>query len=240
MFALNNMKLTGIYLDYRFPKVQPAESRGALILQYQRLCEYLALAATEWIRTLNLDLGPFNRIIFEEDADVDLQLVGEKAFVVRLNVEFPGFDQLCDSRTVHSYFSRKLIEGFDRFDQHFTLGLARQFREFLASAFADGYSYTKTRVTRKRPEQIRVFDRYTFDVYDLVLAMDSPNEPTKEIVLFTGLPDAMLVHFAVRKIVMTSEYIHVTNDLGKTTLLYRFGDTSDWVAVQDAPVYSFK
>jgi hypothetical protein len=104
------VKVTAVYID-----LDSASFAAAVRSRYQFLSNYLTLSISGWVKSLKLDLGPFNRIIFEEGSVDDLSVSGDRAFVVCLVEEFVSLEKLSGEKLVHEYFVKKYMEGFERF-----------------------------------------------------------------------------------------------------------------------------
>ena len=115
------MNITGIYICLDCELVSSKASS-----QYEFLSNYLSLSISDWIKKLKIDLGLFNRIIFEEGNRDDLSICGDKAFVVCIAKDFQSITELKDESVIHDYFVRKYLEGFERLDSHSKKFFGRQ------------------------------------------------------------------------------------------------------------------
>ena len=85
----------------------------------------MVLTISDWLRRKKLDLGLFNRIVFEEArSQDDCKIVGDKAFCICVTPEFVSLEEFNSKERAHQYFVAKYMEGFARFDQHFNLALS--------------------------------------------------------------------------------------------------------------------
>src|SRR5262245_8677310 len=135
------MKVTQVHITPRDRKFE-----STVRLKYQMAASYLTLPLSTLVANRNLNLGAWNRIVFEEGCAKDLTIAGDRAFAVRLDDEFTSLESLSSADIVHRYFARKYLEGFERFDEHFELDLTSAVR-----AYCDErrYSYEKQFASRK-------------------------------------------------------------------------------------------
>ncbi len=211
------MKITAVYISLDCDNVE-----ASIRSQYQFLSNYLTLLISDWLKKFKLELGPFNRIIFEEGANDDLSVAGDRAFVVSLSNEFDGFGHYCDSETVHEYFVRKYIEGFERLDKHFNISLANQLRSYLDQCFTNGLEYeTKAKSKKVGDITVHAVHRYKYDTYDLVVRLvNKKKDIVKEEVVFTCDPDPFVVHFDVNKVEIDDARLRVINKTREEVLAY--------------------
>lgn len=214
------MKLTQIANYVNRQKLEQAEQRS-----FQNRSMYLTLFFSEWLRPKNLDLGHFNRFVFEEGgkSGEDMTIQGEKAFIVCVSLEYPNVI-LESAEDVHKYFVRKYLEGFERVDAHFGLSLTEELREVLAQEYALGNYFYEKKIAAKRlsDSSVQLFDHYTHEEYQLILRTTIRRELVREEVIFTFEPDVFRVKFRVKKINITDEGVEVIDSLGRQTLFHAF------------------
>jgi hypothetical protein len=211
------VKIIAVYISLDSKRFE-----AAVRSRYQFVSNYLTLFISDWIKKLKLDLGPFNRIIFEEGNSDDLSIAGDRAFVVCLEGEFERIDQFSSENTVHDYFARKYLEGFERFDNHFDQNLLTQLRPLLEQHFKDGYKYESKAKSKKLNDlTIQALHRYIYDRYELVVQKVNKNkEIEKEQVVFTCDPDPFVVNYDANKIEIDEDKIRVINKIREEHLVY--------------------
>lgn len=193
-------------------------ANGKISMQYENFASYITLAISDWVNKLRLDLGEFNRVLFQEESNIkDFKVVGVKALAVCLTKEFESLDQFINAEVTHQYFKRKYVEGFKRFDAHFGLNLTPELETFLNDYFKYGYVYEKE-MKSKRINGLKhqVLKQYKYDVFNLVLrVLDKSGAMVKETILQSGKPDPFLVHYNVNKVNILDDKIQVLSSTGK-------------------------
>jgi len=209
------MKIAAVYITLDSTRFQ-AEVRS----RYQLLSNYLSLFISDWIKSLGIDLGAFNRIVFEEGSCDDLTIVGDRAFVVSIAEEFSGFEAFSSEGYVHKYFVRKYIEGFRRFDKKYNLSLADELRIEIDRKFAGGLKYeVKLKSIKKAAFVVNLVHRYGYSAYELVVRLiDKDKVVIKEIVLFSCDPDPFVVHYEINRIEVVGRELRVINKIRETVL----------------------
>lgn len=196
---------------------------GAVRSAYQMKSNYLTLALSECIAALRLNLGQFNRIIFEEGSGEDFKVVGNRAYVVKLVPEFSGLTMLSDARASHEYFVRKYEEGFRRLDEFFKIETWCVMKARLATAFSRDLIYERVmRNISLHGQSFLIVQRYSSDKFELVLRKDNREAEIGqcECILLECDPDPFIVDYDVRCFDVTAGQIHVFDRAGKTTLEY--------------------
>lgn len=213
------MKIIAVYISLDCDHVE-----ASIRSQYQILSNYISLLISDWLKQFKLDLGMFNRLIFEEGARDDLSIAGDRAFVISLNNEFTEIEYYRNAEVVHKYFVRKYIEGFERFDKHFNLGLTDQLRPYLEQHFINGFEYEKKAKSKKIGDvTVQAIHRYKYDTYDLVVRLVNKKKGVvKEDVVFTCDPDPFVVHYDVNKFEIDEKKLRVLNKVGEEVLVYEF------------------
>ena len=192
--------------------------------KYQMLCNYLSLPISVWMAGKKLDLGAFNRIVFEEGTKQDLAVVGNNALVVGIAKEFTSFDDLQSREQVHSYFVRKYLEGFGRFDRHYGVKLADELGDFLSSYFADEYAYQKKIASRLvHGTTYAVYGKYTYDSYSVIVVLSSKKQGVigKETI-YSAPPDPFVVRNRVHSVKFETTGIRVLTAAGDQTAFFPF------------------
>lgn len=193
-------------------------ANGKISVQYENFASYLTLAISDWVSKLYLDLGEFNRVLFqEENNNKDFKVVGVKALAVCLTEDFQSLAQFSSAEITHQYFRRKYIEGFKRFDAHFGLHLTPELETFLDDYFKNGYVYEKE-MKSKRIDGLKyqILKQYQYDVFNLILRVfDKKGEMLKETILQSGKPDPFVVHYNVNKVNILDEKIEVLGSTGR-------------------------
>lgn len=211
------MRITQTYIT---PQDQSSDSLTRS--KYQMLCNYLSLPISAWIAGKKLDLGKFNRIVFEEGTQEDFAVVGSNALVVGIAKEFTSLEALQSREQVHSYFTRKYLEGFGRFDQHFGVKLADELGEFLRSYFVDEYAYQKKLASRNvHGTTHAVYGKYTYDSYSLIVERSSRKQGVigKETI-FSAPPDPFVVRHDVHSVKFETAGIRVMSMSGDETAFF--------------------
>lgn len=189
---------------------------GNTKVHYQNRCVYLSIFISDWLKANELDLGEFNRFVFREKVapEHDLRVVGEKAFAVGIELEYPDF-VLETAPEVHEYFVRKYLEGFERVDSHFNLQLTPELREAIAIEYASGEYFYEKKIAGKRLEgkSVQLFHHYDHKEYQ-----------SHERTLFTGDPDPFIVKFDVNKVEISKDGLKVINAIGAQTLRFTFDE----------------
>lgn len=190
-----------------------------LSVSYNLTSFYLTLNISEWLEAQSLDVGRFNRIVFEEGSRFDLEVVGDRAFAVRLSES--TMDEGSPFRVggigtygqLHQYFVRKYLEGFKRFDAHFGLALSPKLELFLAGSSAEKYVFEKLAGKYKIDiGSLEMLHRYWPDRYELIARIASANgHPPEERVLLELIPDPFKVHYHVAKIEVEGRRVTITN-----------------------------
>ncbi len=201
--------------------LETAKFEPLLRAKYQFLANYLTLFISDWLNKLKLDLGFFNRIVFQEGNDRDMSVVGDKAYRVCLDPEFVSLDQFATEDDVHRYFTRKYLEGFARFDKQFNLNLTPDLQAKLENGFTDGFKYDTCAKSKKIGDvTIQVLHRYKYDSYDLVVkTIGKKKEILGEKVIFTCDPDPFVVHFDVNKVEIDDGKVKVINKVREESLV---------------------
>jgi len=211
------MRITQIYMTPQDKSSEPLTRS-----KYQMLCNYISLPISAWIARKTLDLGKFNRIVFEEGTEEDFAVVGNNALVVGLAKEFTSLEELQSQPQVHSYFVRKYLEGFRRFDEHFGVELADELGDFLSSYFADEYAYQKKLASRVvNGTTYGVYGKYTYDSYSLVVELSSKKLGVigKEII-YSAPPDPFVIRYDVHTVKIDTAGIRVLNTAGDETAFF--------------------
>lgn len=204
------MRITQVYIDLEYYKYSNARR-----VEYQLSSNYLTLHISEWLKSCGLDLGKFNRFIFEEGATEDMQVSGDRAFVVGLTEGVGpslGGQEAAYSGN-HDYFVSKYLEGFRRIDTHFGLSLSPRL-ECVLDVFSGGrYVYEKSAGRFKSDlGRLDLLHRYWPDRYELVVQIASiRGGAPEERVLLSLIPDPFKVHYHVAKIEVEGRRVTITN-----------------------------
>lgn len=211
------MKLEQVYMTLEDTKYEPL-SRA----KYQFTANYLTLFISDWLKKRKLDLGLFNRIVFQEGNDRDMSIVGDKAFRVCVEQEFTSLEQFTTKEYVHRYFTKKYLEGFARFDKEFNLNLTTDLQPLLEHGFCNSFKYDiKVKSKKIGSKTVIALHRYKYDRYDLVVQMvNKEKEVLDEQVIFSCDPDPFIVHFDVNKIDIDNSKMRVINKVRETTIFY--------------------
>lgn len=225
------MNITQVYLTLNDKEYNLAERSS-----YQKKSNYLSLFISEKIKSLRLDLGNFNSIIFREGRDhiqdQDMSVVGEKAFLVTLDSEFKALQENPTNEALHEYFKNKYLEGISKFDKKFNLSLKNQLQPEIESAFKDKLKYEFPAKDKKyKGVTIRALHRYTPDHYSLVAQELDNDKLLKEEVICTCEPDPFLAKFKVNKIEIKNNFIFVTNGIDETHTTHNLLSTSKKTAL---------
>lgn len=218
------MKVTAVYIDLEYYS-HPIPLR----VRYQLASNYLSLFISEWINRRDLDLGSFNRLVFVEGSKVDMQVMGDRAFAVRISETAsasgspfaPGQATISDA-DVHNYFVGKYLEGFNRIDDYFGISLSKHLAEAMMVHFSNGYIYEKAIAGRgARDGKLRLFHRYTTDRYQLV-AVEADGEAdglAPEYALMELIPDPFKVSYHISNVVIEGRRISIANKTGSEVVV---------------------
>ncbi|MGR5287731.1 hypothetical protein ACP3V5_20605 [Vibrio maritimus] len=211
------MKLAQVYMTLEDTKFEPL-----LRAKYQFVANYLTLFISDWLKERKLDLGLFNRIVFQEGNDSDMSIVGDKAFRICVEPVFASLEQFTTEEDVHRYFTKKYLEGFARFDKEFNLNLTTDLQTMLEHTFSDGFKYDTRAKSKKIGDMtVQVLHRYKYDRYDLVVQkIRKKKEYFDEQVILTCDPDPFVVHFDVNKVEIDDSKVRVINKVREESLVY--------------------
>jgi len=211
------MKLTEVYISLDCQRFN-AKTRT----HYAYLSNYLSLFISHWIKRQKLDLGFFNRIIFEEGEIDDLSLAGDRAFVVCLSEEFFDNGNMIDPQVAHRYFVRKYLEGFKRFDAKFGLQLAEQLQVVIENQFSDFLEYEiKAKSKRLGDLSVQVFHQYKCNSYELIVRIfNKQKDLVKEDVAFMRTPDPISIEYDVDKIEIEEGRLRIISSVGEETIMF--------------------
>ena len=211
------MRITQVYISLQDKSFDPL-TRG----KYQLLANYLSLTISSWIAQKKLDLGNFNRIVFEEGDQDDFSVVGNNALVVCIVKEFTSFEDLQSQQQVHSYFLRKYLDGFGRFEKHYGVQLVGELDGFLDSYFSEEYAYRKKLASRQvHGKTYAVIGKYTYDSYSLIV-----EQSTKQLgvlrreAIYSAPPDPFVVRYDVHSVKFEAAGIRVTSTAGGETAFF--------------------
>jgi hypothetical protein len=213
------MKITQIYVSPQDQSFEPLTRS-----KYQMLSNYISLAISGWIARKKLEFGQFNRIVFEEGDQDDFAVVGNNALVVCIAKEFTSFEELQSQEQVHSYFVRKYLDGFGRFDQHYGVKLADELGNFLGSYFADEYVHQKKLASRVvRGTKYDVYGKYSYESYSVIVAASSKKLGVigKETI-YSLPPDPFVVRNRVHSVKFGTTGIRVLSAAGNETAFFPF------------------
>jgi len=213
------VNITAVYISLNSDSFE-ASTRS----QYQFNSNYLTLFISDWLKKLKLNLGSFNRVVFEEGQKNDFSIVGDKAFVICLSEEFEGIHNFWKANDVHDYFVRKYIEGFEKLDTKFDLNLTDQIRSVLEVKFSNCLEYeVKAKSKKIRSFTVQVIHRYKYDIYELLVrVLDGKKEIVKEVVIYSYDPDPFVVNYDVNKIEIDASSVRVINKLRENTIIFKF------------------
>lgn len=200
------MKITQLYITSHLENTSP-QFRG----RYQNLAAYLTEFVSHKINKLKLDLGPFNRIIFEEGGTIDLKPRGEKAFGISLAETFPGFENFESAEEIHNYYSDKYLEGLRKLDNHFGCNTARLMENEFKTSFPEGPYYERVLASRGK---YKVLGRWFSDEYRVILCAKGE----KDIVIYHCPPDPFVIDYDVKKISLTDLDVTVINKVREITI----------------------
>ncbi|WP_375753658.1 hypothetical protein [Vibrio sp. HN007] len=210
------MKLTQVYMT-----LEELEYEPLVRARYQYVANYLTLFVSDWLKELKLDLGTFNRFVFQEGYHEDMSIVGDKAFRICVKPEFTSMEKFTSSEFTHCYFVRKYLEGFSKIDQKFGLNLEDELRQKMKLKFEGGYKYDAKAKSKKVGKVIvQLLHRYQFDRYKLVFqCIDHCKNVQDEKVIFESEPDPFTVHFDINKIEIDEHKVRVFNKIRQEHLL---------------------
>lgn len=214
------MRITQVYIAPQDRSFEPL-ARG----RYQMLATYLSLTISSWIARRKIDLGSFNRIVFEEGDQNDFSVVGNNALVVCIAKEFKSFEELQTQQQVHAYFLRKYLEGFSRFDKRYGVQLVGELEEYLGSYFSEEYVYRKKLASRKVHETTyAVIGKYSCDSYKLDVEQSTRKQGVvKRETIYSTPPDPFVVRYDVHSVEFEAAGIRIASIAGTETAFFPFG-----------------
>ncbi|EVT69481.1 hypothetical protein X548_17685 [Stenotrophomonas maltophilia 5BA-I-2] len=218
------MKVSAVYIDleyYSYPI--------PLRVRYQLASNYLSLFISEWIKERGLDLGSFNRFVFVEGSQVDMQVMGDRALAVRISETarasgspFAPEREVVPVVEIHNYFVGRYLEGFSRVDDYFGLSLSESLAEVITLHFSKSYAYEKPIDGCGRGnEKLRLFHRYTMDGYQLIAVEDHGESDglASEYMLMELTPDPFKVNYHVSSIAIDGRRISIANRTGSEVVV---------------------
>ncbi|QKW58558.1 hypothetical protein [Stenotrophomonas sp. NA06056] len=218
------MNVSAVYIDLEYYSYAVP-----LRVRYQLASNYLSLFISEWMKERGLDLGPFNRFVFVEGSQVDMQVVGDRALAVRISetVRISGSPfaperQLVPVVEIHNYFVGRYLEGFRRVDDYFGLSLSESLAEAITLNFSKSYAYEKPIAGCGRGnEKLKLFHRYTMDAYQLIAVENHGKADglASEYMLMELTPDPFKVNYHVSSITIDGRRIFIANSTGSEVVV---------------------
>lgn len=182
------------------------------------MAAYLTEAFSNRIKKAKLDFGAFNRLILEEGGEIDLELRGEKAYGISIGHTFPGFESFQSPVEIHSYFSKKYLEGLTKFDEQFGCNAADLIKESLAEDFKKGPFYEKKLASRGSS---KVMGRWFSDEYQVVLSTEKGHEN----VIYRCAPDPFVIDFDVKKVTLADSEVIISSKLREETACHQLASS---------------
>jgi hypothetical protein len=211
-----NMNITQVYLTPNYDDTEVQVRYG-----YQIQTNYIQLFLEECLRKNKLDLGAFNRLVFNEggDASRDFNVVGNNALPVAIEKTYSALESLKTDREIHDYFVSKYLEGFNKLDAHFSSTLALYLEPLIKDKFKNDLRYEK-KMASKRVNNLRivVVGRYTTNSFKLIINVFEGKKIIKSRVAYESEPDMFTVRYDVYKVEITDTEIIVINKIREQTL----------------------
>lgn len=210
------MNITQVYLtpDYASTDVNVRYS-------YQIQTNYIQLFIEECLRKNKVDLGAFNRLVFEEGGDTarDFTIVGNSALPVSIEETYSELEALGSDREAHNYFVRKYLEGFRKLDDHYSSTFEAYLEPLINTKYEDDLFYEK-KMAGKRTDGLhfQVMGRYSRSTFKLIVNVYEKKNLVKSIPIYDSEPDMFTVKYDVHKVEVTDTVITVINKLREITL----------------------
>ncbi|WP_159084130.1 hypothetical protein [Saccharobesus litoralis] len=168
-----------------------------------------------------INLGRFNRIVFQEGAKYDMCTVGDRAYCVNLTNEFRGLEFFSNENEVHRYFIRKYFEGFKKIDQEFKTELVAELEETIEKQFKLAIYYDVK--SKQFANYGYLIFRYRYNSFQLVAQCSRGDKNIGlEKVLYECEPDPFKVHHDIHKITVDNGEVIITGLLNENIGTFTF------------------
>jgi hypothetical protein len=208
-----------------------SQYNSSLRTEYQFYHVYLSLFVSDFIKAKKLDLGNFNRLIFQEgEGQEDLKVAGDKAFCIHIKPEYSK--EVSESpKKIHEYFVKKYLEGFRRVDGYFNVQLAKEIEIQIKEKYiSNELNYIKKIQTKSlKLNQIKFdfFHEFNCYHYKLIVKLSHKNKYIDEMVLLQGYPDPFLVNSEIKSIEMDGSTIKVLDALKMEYAIFKIKKTTN-------------
>ena len=217
-----NMNITQVYLTPDYDDTDVKVRYG-----YQVQTNYIQLFIEDCLRKNKLDLGAFNRLIFSEGGDEtkDFDIVGNNALPIAITETYEELDSLNTDREVNNYYVRKFLEGFSKFDVHFSTYFVPLLEPLIVDKYKNDLFYEK-KMTSKRLEGFRLqaIGRYSKETFKLIINIYEKKILVNSHVAYESEPDMFTVKYDVHKVEITDTVIIVINKICEQTLVLKIAD----------------
>ena len=212
------MKITSVHITLDCDLVK-ASTRS----QYQIMSNYLTLFISDWIKKLKIEMGCFNRVVFEESQNKDFAVEGDNALRVCLSEDFKSFDSFQSEDIVHDYFTKKYFEGFLKLDKKFGSELTVNLRALVENNFRDCCAYKKNiKTIGCPPKKYHLINLYYYNKFSLLVREIDKKQTINEEIIYSCQPDPFIVNYNVNKVDVRSDCILIFNKIREETAIYKF------------------
>jgi len=217
------MNITQVYLTVVDKNDRPRD----FISEYQNQTTYLQLFFEECLRKHKNDVGAFNRLVFEEGgcSSEDFQVVGNNALPVSIGYTYEELSSLDSNRSIHEYFVRKFLEGFKRFDDHFSTSYVDLLEPLIKEKYQDELYFEKKMATKRIGNlRLQAVGRFSSNSFDLIIKVFDGRSLIKSKVIYQCEPDMFIVRFHAYKVDITEELVSIISKVDEKTLELNIAD----------------
>lgn len=210
------MNITQVYLT---PDYDTSDNEERV--RYQNETTYIQLFVEECLRKNKVDLGAFNRLVFSEGGDSarDFTVIGNNALPVAISNTRGELDKLESERDFHDYYISKLLEGFNKFDEHYKSSLVSYLKPLISAKYESSLNYEKQMASKRIDgHRIQVMGSYDRKSFKLLVNVYAKKALLKSIPIFECEPDMFIVKYNAHKVEINDKSIVVINKVREKTL----------------------